>query len=308
MSDAIIDRSPLRTAPVAQGTLRRISWGAIFAGAILTLVVQIMLALLGVGIGTATLDPAGNGSPDLSTLGSASGLWTMGTVLIATFVGALAAARLAGSPEKADGLLHGIITWATSTLVIVYLLTSGVSAVIGGTFGALGASVSSLTQAAGNLGPQSLSALPDGLEADARALLQRGEQQVDQAADAAQQQGQQAANTARQATGEPDLAKAVPEIVAGLAEGATPEQRQAAVTVISQQAGISQQEAEQRLTQFQATYNEAVEKAKVAADQAAETVSTASFASFVALLLGLIVAAVGGLVGRPRPRIATVAV
>ncbi|GGD26716.1 hypothetical protein GCM10011335_32260 [Aureimonas glaciei] len=293
---------------MAQGTLRRISWGAIFAGAILTLVVQIMLALLGVGIGTATLDPAGNGSPDLSTLGSASGLWTMGTVLIATFVGALAAARLAGSPEKADGLLHGIITWATSTLVIVYLLTSGVSAVIGGTFGALGASVSSLTQAAGNLGPQSLSALPDGLEADARALLQRGEQQVDQAADAAQQQGQQAANTARQATGEPDLAKAVPEIVAGLAEGATPEQRQAAVTVISQQAGISQQEAEQRLTQFQATYNEAVEKAKVAADQAAETVSTASFASFVALLLGLIVAAVGGLVGRPRPRIATVAV
>lgn len=308
MSDAIIDRSTLRAAPVAQGTLRRISWGAVFAGAILTLVVQIMLALLGVGIGTATLDPAGNGSPDIATLGSASGLWTMGTVLIATFVGALAAARLAGSPEKADGVLHGLITWATSTLVIVYLLTSGVSAVIGGTFGALGSSVSSLTSAVGNLGPQSLSALPDGIEADARALLQRGEQQVDQAADAAQQQGQQAAETARQATGEADLAQAVPEIVAGLAKDATPEQRQAAVTVISQQAGISQQEAEQRLTQFQATYDQAVEKAKVAADQAAETVSTASFASFVALLLGMIVAAVGGLVGRPRPRVGVVAV
>jgi hypothetical protein len=308
MSDAIIDRSTLRTAPVAQGTLRRISWGAIIAGAILTLVVQIMLALLGVGIGTATLDPAGNGSPDLSTLGSASGLWTMGTVLVATFVGAYAAARLAGTPEKGDGVLHGIITWATSTLVVVYLLTSGVSAVIGGTFGALGSSVSSLTNAVTSLGPQSLSALPDGIEADARALLQRGEQQVDQAADAATQQGQQAADTARQATGEADLAKAVPEIVAGLAKDATPEQRQAAVTVISQQAGISQQEAEQRLTQFQATYDQAVEKAKVAADQAAETVSTASFASFVALLLGMIVAAVGGLVGRPRPRVAVVTV
>ncbi|BDA86040.1 hypothetical protein Sa4125_35820 [Aureimonas sp. SA4125] len=309
MSDTIIDRSTVLATPVVQqGPLRRISWGAIFAGAILTLVVQVMLGLLGLGIGMATIDPASNGSPDLSAIGSASGLWTLGTVLIATFFGAWAAARLAGSPEKADGVLHGLVTWATSTLVAVYLLTSGASALIGGTFGALGGSISALTSAAGNLGPNSLSALPDGIEGQARQLLQRREQQVDQAANAAVQQGQQAADTARQTTGEADLGEAIPEIVAGLGEGATPEQRQAAITVISQQAGISPQEAEQRLNDFQATYDRAVEEAKVAADAAAETVSTASFAGFIALLLGLIVAAIGGMVGRPHYRARAVAV
>ena len=301
MSDAIYDRSVV--APVLPTGLRRISWGAIIAGAILTLVVQIMLSLLGVGIGLATLDPAGNGSPDASTLGSASGIWTILTVLIATFVGAYAAARLSGAGEKTDGVLHGIVTWATSTLVIVYLLTSGVSAVIGGTFGALGSSISGVASAATSLTPNSLSALPDGIEGQVRGLLQRGEQQADQAATDVQQQGQQAANTARQATGEADLSKAVPEIAAGLAKDATPEQRQAAITVISQQAGISQAEAETRLTQFQATYDEAVQKAKVAADKTAQVLSAAAFATFIALVLGLIVGALGGLVGRPTPRV-----
>lgn len=301
MSEAIYDRSVV--APAVPTGLRRVSWGAIFAGAILTLVIQIMLSLLGVGIGLATLDPAGNGSPDAATLGSAGGIWTIVTVLIATFIGAYAAARLSGVGEKTDGVLHGIVTWATSTLVIVYLLTSGVSAVIGGTFGALGSSISGLTSAATSLTPNSLSVLPDGIESQVRGLLQRGEQQVDQAVTDAQQQGQQAANTARQATGEADLSKAIPEIAAGLAKDATPEQRQAAVTVISQQAGIPQAEAERRLTEFQATYDQAVEQAKVTADKAAAGLSTAAFATFVALLLGLIVGAVGGLAGRPKPRV-----
>ena len=301
MSDAIYDRSVI--TPAVPTGLRRISWGAIFAGAVLTLVIQIMLSLLGVGIGLATLDPAGNGSPDATTLGSAGGIWTIVTVLIATFIGAYAAARLSGAGEKTDGVLHGIVTWATSTLVIVYLLTSGVSAVIGGTFGALGSSISSLSSAATSLTPNSLSALPDGIEGQVRGLLQRGEQQVDQAATDVQQQGQQAADTARQATGEADLSAAIPEIAAGLAKDATPEQRQAAVTVISQQAGISQAEAETRLTQFQATYDEAVQKAKVAADKTAQALSAAAFATFVALLLGLIVGAIGGVAGRPKPRV-----
>lgn len=304
MADAILDRPAVLSAPVAPAVtspLRRISWGAIIAGAILTLVVQIMLALLGLGIGLATIDPtAAEGTPSLATFGSASGLWTLATVLIATFIGAYAAARLAGSPEKTDGLLHGVVTFATSTLVIVYLLTSGVSAVIGGAFGALGGSVSALTNAAQSLTPNSLSALPDGIEAQARQLLERGEQQVTEAAGEAQQQGQEAANTAREATGEADLTAAIPEIVSGLGENATPEQRQAAVTVISEQAGIPAAEAEQRLTEFQGTYNEAMQQARVAADETAQALSTTAFGTFVALLLGLIVGAVGGMVGRPK--------
>ncbi|WP_152046170.1 hypothetical protein [Aureimonas psammosilenae] len=279
---------------------RRVSWGAIIAGALLTLVVQIMLGLLGIGIGLATVDPAGNGTPTAATLGTSAGIWTGATVLIATFVGGYVAARLSGSLTKGDGALHGIVTWAASTLLIVYLLTSGAGSVINGTLGTLGSSFGAIKNTVQAATPNSLSVLPDGLESDVRQLLARGEQQAQQGADQVQAQGQQAADQARSATGEQDLTRAIPEIVRGLGQNATPEQRQAAVTVISQQAGISQGEAEQRLQQFQTRYNQAMAELREQADAAAAGASTAALTGFAALLAGLIVAGIGGAAGRPK--------
>ncbi|WP_019996749.1 hypothetical protein [Aureimonas ureilytica] len=278
--------------------VRRISWGAIIAGTILTLVVQIMLALLGLGIGLATIDPNSNGSPSISTFSSAGGIWTALTVLIATFVGGYAAARFAGSTNRRDAALHGITTWATSTLVVVYLLTSGVSALVSNAFGALGSTISTLGSAATSVVPNSIDSLPPQLRDQARQLLARGQQQADQAVDAAQNEANQAAQNARQAAGTQDLGAAVSEIFQGLGRDATPEQRSAAVNAISSQAGISQQEAEQRLNQFQGQYDQAMAEAREAAAKAADTASTTAFVAFVGLLLGLIVGALGGVVGR----------
>ncbi|GGE24214.1 hypothetical protein GCM10011390_49550 [Aureimonas endophytica] len=292
---------------VPLGSPRRVSWGAIFAGALLTLVVQVMLGLLGLGVGLSTVDPAGNGTPTLSAFGTGTGLWTAATVLVATFIGGYVAARLAGSLTRTDGALHGIVTWAASTLIVLYLLTSGAASIVSGTLGTIGSSFGAVRNAVEAVAPNSLAALPDGLEQQARQLLARGENQAQQAANQAQQQGQQAADQARAATGEPDLARAIPEIVRGLGENATPQQRQAAVTVISQQAGISQQEAEQRLQQFQQQYDQAMVQVREKADAAAKNVSTAAFAGFVALLIGAIVAGLGGMAGRPRRVVGTLA-
>lgn len=311
---ATIHQPALSAVPTAYaGSPRRVSWGAIIAGAIITLVVQIMLGLLGIGIGIgigvglATVDPAGNGTPTAATFGTTTGIWTAVAVLVATFIGAYVAARLAGSLTKGDGALHGLVTWATSTLIIVYLLTSGAGSLISGTLGTIGNSFSAISSTVQAIVPNSLSVLPDGLEAQARQLLQRGEQATQQAADQAEQQGQQAADQARQATGQQDIAAAIPQIVKGLGKDAAPEQRQAAVTVISQQTGISPQEAEQRLQQFQGQYDQAMEQARQTADAAAKNVSAAGFAGFVALLIGAVVAALGGSVGRPRQIVHTVA-
>lgn len=293
----IVDRGPS-----VGGGLRRISWGAIIAGTILTLVVQIMLALLGLGIGLATIDPSAAETPSLSTFTSAGGIWTVLTVLIATFVGGYTAARLAGSLSKRDGALHGIVVWATSTLIVIYLLTSGVSAIVSGAFGALGSTVQTLGQAASSVVPGSLNAidaLPPELQARARQLLDRGQDQAQQAAGQVQDQAQQTADTVQQAAGTQDLGDAVSQVFQGLGQNATPDQRQAAVQVISTEAGISQQEAERRLTEFQGQYDQAVEQAKQTAAQAADTASTTAFVAFVGLLLGLVVGALGGIVGKP---------
>jgi hypothetical protein len=42
---------------------RRVSWAAIFAGVIFTVVIQLLLTLLGVGIGAATVEPLQQAQP-----------------------------------------------------------------------------------------------------------------------------------------------------------------------------------------------------------------------------------------------------
>ena len=97
---------------------------------------------------------------------------------------------------------------------------------------------------------------------------------------------------------------AVQRVVRGVQDGASAQDRDAALNVISQQAGIPREQAEQRLTEFQDTYRQysqqAAEQARQTAQAAAETVSQVSFWSVVALVLGAALAALGGRLGTPR--------
>jgi hypothetical protein len=287
-----------RPSPLTN-TMRRISWGAIIAGTMLVVVLQIMLGLLGVAIGLTVIDPAANDTPSAFALASGSGIWALVMVLLSTFAGGWTAAWLAGSPSNINGALHGLVTWATSTLLAVWLLTSGATAVLSGALGAFSSAVQGVSQAVQTVVPDSLSALPGDLERDARQLLERGAEQAQDTAQQAGQQGQQAAQQAQQATGEEDFLAAAQEIVAGVQEGATPEQRQAAVQLTSQRAGISEEEANQRLDQFQTSYNEAIAQAEQAAQGAADALAGTAFTTFVVLLLGLLAGGAGGWLGRP---------
>ncbi len=286
-----------RAAVVATDGLRRISWGAIIAGALLALAIQFMLGLLGLGIGLATIDPNGAESFDPNTFASVGGLWTIAVVLIGLFVGAYAAGRLAGSSSKTDAILHGVVTWATSTLLVVFLLTSGASAVLGTAFGAIGGSIQGLAQASSAVSPDTMS---DGsLNRAAEAALRPRAGAVSPATIEPAGEGEGLPAAAEPAPAR-DAATMVATVVAGLGEQATPDQREAASRAIARQAGVPQAEAEQRLQQLQQTYDSAKREARLAADAAARAVSAASFAAFVALALGMIVGAFGGLLGRPR--------
>ena len=285
---------------VGSAGLRRISWGAIIAGAIVALVLQVMFGLLGLGIGLATVDPQGAGTPSATALTSGAGIYAAITILLSTFAGAYTAARMAGTFSRRDSAIHGVVTWAVATLVAVWLVASGASALVSGAFGAVGSVAQSVGGAAGAVIPGSLDDLPPELQGQAEELLAQGEQQAQQTAQQVQGAAQDAAEDARQATGTQDTGAAVREIFAGIQTDATPDQRQAAIEVIASQAGISEQEAEARLTEFQGQYEAAVQELQQAAGAAADAVSASAFAAFVVMLLGAVVAALGGIVGRPE--------
>src|SRR2546421_10345994 len=73
-------------APVAPALLKGISWGAIFAGVVIALAVQIVLSLLGIGIGASTIDPLNQQNPGKG-LGIGAAVWFVISSLIATFAG-----------------------------------------------------------------------------------------------------------------------------------------------------------------------------------------------------------------------------
>jgi hypothetical protein len=109
-----------------------------FGGVILVVAIQLLLGLLGAGIGLGTVNTNNGTTPDASSIGMGAGVWWIVSSIIALGFGGYVSAWLAGIEIKWDGILHGLITWGIATLLTIYLLTSAVGSVIGGGFSAVG--------------------------------------------------------------------------------------------------------------------------------------------------------------------------
>ncbi|HEX8947396.1 MAG TPA: hypothetical protein VF790_00465 [Dissulfurispiraceae bacterium] len=131
------------------GFLKRVSWGAIFAGAVVTLVIELALSLLGMGIGLGVVSPVSQENP-VGTIGTGAGIWMLITAIIALFIGSWIAARLAAFPRKSTGLIHGLVVWGVVTLFSFYLMTTTVGTLISGAASLIGRGVN-LTGAASQL-------------------------------------------------------------------------------------------------------------------------------------------------------------
>ena len=114
--------------------INRVAWGAIFAGVVVALVVQVLLTMLGAGIGMATLDPASTDNPAASTFSITAAVWWVMSGIIAAFAGGYIAARMSGRTVPTTGAFHGLTTWAFTTLVVLYLLTTTAGSLVGGVF------------------------------------------------------------------------------------------------------------------------------------------------------------------------------
>lgn len=116
---------------------RRISWGAIIAGTVAALAVQLLLTLLGVSIGAWAIDPAA-GSEGMEGIGLGAGIWALVSFIIALFCGGWIAGRMSGLGSKLDGLLEGFLVWGAVTVLTFTLLTTTIGGILGGAAGLAG--------------------------------------------------------------------------------------------------------------------------------------------------------------------------
>lgn len=269
----------IETSTVA-GTLRRVSWGAIFGGVVIALVTQFLLSLLGLGIGVSTIEPTQGGTPGVETFSISAAIWWTVSGIISAFVGGWVAARLSGTPYKVSATLHGLVTWATTTLVVFYLLTTAAGTMIGGAFGILGNTLSGAAQTVGSVVP-GISGAASGPLGDIQRQIEAVLRQTDPATAA-----QTVATVTRVVTGGSNVSQA---------------DREQAVNLLSQQAGLSPDDARQRLDQWSAAYQRNAAQIEQQTRQAAETtarvVAQAAIYGFIALVLGAIAGAIGGRLG-----------
>jgi hypothetical protein len=263
----------------------RISWGAVLAGGIVAAAIAAMLNILGAAIGATTVDAVGRASPGAASFGIGAAIWLVVANTIALAVGGYTAARLSGTSDDTDGVLHGLAVWAIAFLVSAVLLgnlvaglastaTSTASHLAGGAAGGVASGVGSVVSAAtGQAGPDAmLNRAKDALRGTG------GEPQ----AMTTDQRGAEIASllTRRVARG----------------EFAAPE-RARLTALVAAEYGIAPEEAARRVQAVEAdaqrTAAEAAQQTRAAADAAARATSIGAFGAFAALLLGAVAAVLG---------------
>jgi len=272
--------------------LNRVSWGAVLVGVVISLVVQLLLNMLGVGVGAATLDPTTSDNPTASSFSIGAGIWWTVSGVLAAFAGAYAAGRLSGKPREGTAAWHGLATWALTTLIIIYLLTSTVGGLLGGAF-------SAVSSAAGGLGRAAGGAVQTVAQAAAPSLAQTADPFGDI------ERSMRSATSGQDPAALRDAAvSAMRAVVTGDAAQAQAA-RDRAADALAKAQNIPPDQARQQVQQYEQSYRQAVDRAKqqatAAADAAAKAVSRGALFAFVALVLGAVASWFGGRMGAVDP-------
>jgi hypothetical protein len=270
--------------------INNISWGAVLAGVVIALVTQLLLNMLGVGIGAASINPMASGNPSASSFSIGAGIWWIISGILAAFAGGIIAGRLSGRPKESTAGWHGVTTWALTTLLLFWLLTSAVGSLLGGAFGAIG----SVT---GGLGKTAATAAQSAAPMLASSTDPFGsiEQQIRSASGGNDPQALRDA--------------AVSSVRAALTGDAAQAEdaRSRAAQALAKAENISEDDARNQIAQYEQQYRAAADQAKQkaieAADAATKIVSRAALFGFVALVLGGIASWFGGRMGAVDPTV-----
>jgi hypothetical protein len=276
--------------------LNRVSWAAVLAGGVVMLVTQLILNLLGIGLGAATLDPGAGagGNPSATSFSIGAGIWFVLAGILASLAGGYAAGRLAGKPKESTAAWHGLTAWALTTLVVFYLLTTTVGGLLGGAYRTVTSALGNVAQTVGSTAQTAAQVAAPNM-AGAADPFSSIEQSI------------------RGATGGNDPAALRDAAVAAVRAAVTGNEQQAAeareraAQAMARAQNIPIEQTRTQVQQYEQQYRQAADRARqqatAAADAAASAVSTAALLAALGLILGAAAAWFGGRLGAVEPTI-----
>lgn len=147
MVQAIVTEQPVAGGEASDSA---VSWGAILAGAVASCALTLVLLSFGTGVGFAVVSPWGRSGVSTTTFEIGTGLYFIVMAMISSAIGGYLAGRLR---TKWTGLhtdevyfrdtAHGFLAWALASVLGAIVLASPATSLLGG-------AVSGTTQAAAN--------------------------------------------------------------------------------------------------------------------------------------------------------------
>lgn len=248
-----------------------ISWRSVAAGVVVALSVSVILHLVGSFIGFGTIDPATGDTPSLAAFSIWTAIWYVLTAIVSAFAGGWVAAYLSNRFYGNLGAWHGVVTWAVSSLVVVYLVSMAAGALVSGTLTAVGKAAQTAAVAAA---PAVAGANPlDSLDAQVRAYSGNDARAL---ADVA------TSNIRRLINGQPADADQL---------------RAQAVTAAMRANNMTEEQARAYVAQLEQEYRAAAERVKAKAAEAAEATAKAISRISIIAALTLIFGALAGWMG-----------
>lgn len=336
------DVATVVTAPiVAPPSESAVSWGAIFAGAAAAAALSLILLILGVGLGLSSVSPWSFEGVSKETFGWSSIAWLTFTALAASGLGGYLAGRLRTKWTQIHGdetyfrdTAHGFVSWAVATLLTAGLLTSAIGGVLGTGAKVAGATAGAAASTAGVAAAGAGSAAAAAPEGDLNYWVDSLFRNATNAgaADPAAPPPPGAPSDPNAApppapnAGPREAGMAPPRPMPGRApagdrrelraevnriivnslqgDGLDPADTQYLSQLIARETGMSQAEAQARVTDVQTRMRAALEKAKTTAKQAADDArKAAAYAAlwlFITLLIGAFFASLSATWGGRR--------
>ncbi|HVJ38563.1 MAG TPA: hypothetical protein VM687_12275 [Stenotrophomonas sp.] len=306
---AVVTASEVETS-AAQSA---VSWGAILAGAAASAALSLILVILGVGLGLSSVSPWAFEGVSAETFGWASIIWLALTTIAASGLGGYIAGRLRtkwtalhGDETYFRDTAHGFLSWAVATLLAAGLLTSAIGGILGAGAKVVGATAGAAASTAGGLaaagaGPAAMAAQDGDMQYWTDALFRATPGPASMPAAAPTAAPSAGAMPASPPQGMPtperglDRREVRAEVNRIVVNSLRSERMDGADTqylaqLVAAQTGISQAEAQTRVTEVQSRMRAAIDKAKQDAKQAADdgrkATAYAALWLFITLLLG----------------------
>ena len=287
-----------------------VSWGAILAGAAAAAALSLILLILGTGLGLSSVSPWARDGVSATTFGVSTILWVTFTQLIASGMGGYLAGRLRTKWVEVPtdevhfrDTAHGFLAWAVASLATAALLTSVVGGIVSGGLQAgatVAGGVASTAAAATAGGVAAVGSEMSKSDSDGGSMgyfvdsLFRKDMTAAAATPVRNGRGVISGVAAEQTNSASSFEVARIFMNAVRAGTLPAEDLRHVGQIVSQHTGLTQQEAEKRVSdayaRVQAKLSDAETTAREVADKARKASAYAALWLFISLLIGAFIA------------------